>query len=108
MRPPPVGAFFFALSMEVTPPLTLEQRWFVQFALIAMVLTLFSGICGWMADTLFYEAWARHVSGRDAEASWRLRERANLARKVFSWLAIVLFLCGALATMRYVQPRVPA
>ena len=33
------------------------------------------------------------------------RERANLARKTFVWLAIMAFLLGALAAARYVYLR---
>ena len=69
------------------------------------MLTLFCGICGWMADGWFYESWARYVSGKESETSWQTRERANLMRKTFVWLAIVSFLVGALAAVRYVYLR---
>jgi hypothetical protein len=100
-----VGVFFFALSGKVEPPLNADQRLTVVIALGFMMLTLFCGICGWMADGWFYESWARHVSGKEPETSWQTRERANLMRKTFVWLVIVCFLLGALATARYVYLR---
>jgi hypothetical protein len=100
-----VGVFFFALSARVEPPLNADQRLTVVIALGFMMLTLFCGICGWMADGWFYESWARHVSGKEPETSWQTRERANLMRKSLVWLAIVCFLLGALAAARYVYLR---
>jgi preprotein translocase subunit SecG len=100
-----VGVFFFALSTKVEPPLNADQRLTVIVALGFMMLTLFCGICGWLADGWFYESWARHVSGKEPETSWQTRERANLMRKTFAWLAIVSFLIGALAAVRYVYLR---
>jgi hypothetical protein len=100
-----VGVFFFALSTKVEPPLNADQRLTVVIALAFMMLTLFCGVCGWMADGWFYESWARHVSGREPDTSWQTRERANLARKTFVWLAIMAFLLGALAAARYVYLR---
>jgi hypothetical protein len=100
-----VGVFFFALSTKVEPPLNADQRLTVVIALGFMMLTLFCSICGWMADGWFYESWARQVSGKEPETSWQTRERANLMRKTFVWLAIVAFLLGALAAVRYVYLR---
>jgi hypothetical protein len=100
-----VGVFFFALSTKVEPPLDADQRLTIIVALGSMMLTLFCGICGWMADGWFYESWARYVSGKEPDTSWQTRERANLMRKTFVWLAIVSFLVGALAAVRYVYLR---
>ena len=74
---------FLALSPRVEPPLTEGQRSTVMFALGCMTITFMCGICGWISDGLFYESWTRYVSGKNPEASWRTRKRANLFRKAF-------------------------
>src|SRR5438552_15044702 len=96
-----VGVFFFALSTKVEPPLNADQRLTIIVALGFMMLTLFCGICGWMADGRFYESWARYVSGKEPETSRQTGERAKLMRKTLVWLAIVAFLGGAVAADRY-------
>src|SRR5207249_12061841 len=80
-----VGVFFFALSTKVEPPLNADQRLTIIVALGFMMLTLFCGICGWMADGWFYERCARYVSGTASETSRQERERVMLMRQTYVW-----------------------
>ena len=64
-----VGVFFIALSTNVNPPLTHEQRFTVLSALCFMVFTLLCGVFGMAADAHFYESWARSLSGKNVEAN---------------------------------------
>ena len=100
-----VGVFFVALSTKIDPPLTPGQRGAVLIALGAMMLTLMGAVLGWFVDALFYEYWARYVSGKDPESSWRIRERANFWRKFLMHSAMVFFLFGVLAAAYYVYLR---
>src|SRR5438876_12406472 len=75
-----VGVFFFALSTKVEPPLNADQRLTVIVALGFKMLTLFCGICGWMADGWFYESWAGYVSGQEPERSWGPRDSPDPTR----------------------------
>src|SRR5262245_46452178 len=54
-----VGVFFIALSTNVNPPLSHDQRQSVLLALCFMVCTLLCGVWGIAADAFFYESWAR-------------------------------------------------
>jgi hypothetical protein len=102
-----VGVFFIALSTNVNPPLTHEQRFTVLSALCFMVLTLLCGVFGMAADAHFYESWARSLIGKKPELSWKHRERANLVRKFFAYAAMVSFFIGILAAARYIFLRAP-
>jgi multisubunit Na+/H+ antiporter MnhB subunit len=102
-----VGVFFIALSTNINPPLTHEQRFSVLAALSFMVITLLCGVFGIAADAYFYESWARSLSGKNADTNWKHRERANRVRKLFTFAAMLFFLLGAFAAARYIYLRTP-
>jgi amino acid transporter len=102
-----VGIFFIALSTNVNPPLTHEQRFWVLAALCSMVTTLLCGVVGIAVDAYFYESWARSLTGKNKDVNWKQRERANLVRKVFTFAAIISFLLGVFAAARYIYVRAP-
>jgi hypothetical protein len=102
-----VGVFFIALSTNIKPPLTGDQRQSVIGALCFMVITLLCGVFGMAADAHFYESWARTLSGKNVDINWKHRERANFVRKFFAFAAMISFLFGILIAARYVFLRAP-
>ena len=103
-----VGVFFIAISTNVRPPLTSDQRTTVLAALFFMTFTLMCGIVGIAVDSYFYESWARFLSGKDPQSSWKRRERANLLRKIFAFAAMISFFCGVLLAGLYIHLRATA
>src|SRR5262245_49539245 len=102
-----VGVFFIALSTNINPPLSQDQRQSVIGALCFMVITLLCGVFGMAADSYFYESWARTLSGKNIEANWKHRERGHILRKFFAFAAMGSFLIGMLVAARYVFLRAP-
>lgn len=102
-----VGVFFIALSTNINPPLSHDQRQSVLCALCFMVFTLLCGVFGIAADSYFYETWARSLSGKNVDANWKYRERANLVRKFFTFAAMATFFLGTILAARYIYLRIP-
>lgn len=53
-----VGAFFFALTRKIEPPLTPDQANALLAAICFMVAAVVAGLAAWGADALFYKRWA--------------------------------------------------
>jgi hypothetical protein len=91
-----VGAFFFALTREITPSLTRYERCTLIAAILLMVGAVVFGIAAWAADALFYKRWA-DVLREKSGASWKSRERAKVWRQISVVMLACLFLLGVLA-----------
>lgn len=102
-----VGVFFIALSTNINPPLSQDQRQSVLGALCFMVCTLLCGVFGMAADSYFYESWARTLTGKNPDTNWKHRERGNLLRKFFAFTAMLTFLIGIILAARYIYLRIP-
>lgn len=79
-----------------------DQRQSVLCALCFTVFTLLCGVFGIAADSYFYETWARSLSGKNVDANWKHRERANLVRKFFTFAAMATFFLGTILVARYI------
>jgi len=100
-----IGGLFIAASTKVQPPLSSAERDSVLIALFFLQICLVGGVLGWLSDGVFFESWARYLSGKKPEQSWRRRERANNIRKICSIVVVVSFLIGGLAVAHYVHLR---
>jgi hypothetical protein len=102
-----VGAFFFALTRKVEPPLSGGEFGCLVCALVLMVLAVFAGLLGWGADAKYYDYWADSLNENKSNLD-KARANKEFMNKVrrFSIIALTsFFTLGMLVSAIYLILR---
>jgi len=70
-----LGVFFLALTADITPPLTSEQKFLIAIALLAMAFAVFAGLWSAYADAQWSYYWAKQIAKQSTARNLRIQKR---------------------------------
>lgn len=104
-----IGAFFLALTGDISPPLNTLQQWTCIIALFIFTISLFGGLLQWRADVKRNYFWAKAITAEDAQnrnLNYKIRDRWLRVRRISGATQRLSFCVAIILSAAYIVERV--